>query len=148
MKTQYGFGQLILRLALGIGFILPTLDRLGFMGPPGSPKVAWGDWSHFVNYTNVLVPFVSRGVAQILAFLATAAEAVFGVTLIVGFKVKWMALGSAIITMAFAVCMMFSLGLLAPFSYPVFVFTGGGLVLSGLGEYQWSLDKLMAKNND
>ncbi|SDF26325.1 DoxX protein [Mucilaginibacter pineti] len=148
MKTPYGFGQLILRLALGIGFILPTLDRLGFMGPPGSPKVAWGDWSHFVNYTNVLVPFVSRGVAQMLAFLATAAEALFGVTLIIGFKVKWMALGSAIITLTFAVSMMFALGLLAPFSYPVFVFTGGALVLSGLGEYQWSFDELIAKNND
>lgn len=145
MKTSYGFGQLILRLALGIGFILPTLDRLGFMGPPGAPKVAWGDWSHFVRYTNTLVPFVSPNVAQILALFATVAEAVFGITLIVGFKVRWMALGSAIITFVFAMCMTFALGILAPFSYPVYVFTGGALVLSGLGQYRWSLDEYFSK---
>ncbi len=140
MKTIYSFGQLILRLALGIGFMLPVMDRLGLMGAPGAPKVSWGDWSHFVSYTNILVPFVSRAIANILALLATTAEAIFGVCLIIGFKVKWMALGSAVITFLFAICMIFSLGIGAPFSYPVFVFTGGALVLSGLGTYKWSID--------
>lgn len=145
MKNSYGFGQLILRLALGVGFILPTLDRLGLMGPPGAPKVAWGDWPHFVSYTNQLVPVVNRATAQALAFFATTAEAVFGVALIIGLKVRWIALGSAILTSVFAVCMMLSLGLLAPFSYPVFVFTGGALVLSGLEKFQWSLDEFIEK---
>jgi hypothetical protein len=33
----------------------------------------------------------------------------------------------------------------APFSYPVFVFTGGALVLSGIDHYKWSIDNYIQK---
>jgi hypothetical protein len=32
------------------------------------------------------------------------------------------------------------IGINAPFNYPVFAFTGAGLVLSGIGSYKWSID--------
>jgi hypothetical protein len=54
MKNSSGIAQLVLRVALGLGFILPVLDRLGVLGPKGSTGVAWGDWKHFVDYTNTL----------------------------------------------------------------------------------------------
>ena len=127
------FALLFARIALGLGFLLPVCDRLGFLGAPGSGKVAWGDWSHFVAYTHTLMPFTNLSAANIAGLIATIAEVVLGVCLIVGFKTKWMGLGAAIITFTFAVFMIASLGIAAPFNYPVFVFTGAGLLLSELG---------------
>lgn len=140
MKNTSGIAQLILRLALGVGFLIPVMDRLGLMGPYGSGKVTWGDWKHFIYYTNTLVPFASRPIANIMGLLATIAEAVFGICLVIGFRIKEAALGAGILTLAFGLCMAIFLGLSAPFSYPVFVFTGGALVLSGLDHYRWSID--------
>ena len=75
-----------------------------------------------------------------MSLLATIAEAVFGVCLIVGFRIKEAALGAGILTLIFGLCMAVFKGIGAPFSYPVFVFTGGALVLSGIDHFQWSID--------
>jgi len=144
MKNASGIAQFILRFALGLGFILPVMDRLGWMGAPGSAGVAWGDWSHFIDYTHTLVPFLNRPLANIMGIFATMAESTFGVCLILGFKIKQMALGAAILTCSFGICMAVFIGIAAPFGYPVFVFTGAALVLSGLGRWQWSIDHYLA----
>jgi uncharacterized membrane protein YphA (DoxX/SURF4 family) len=75
-----------------------------------------------------------------MAALATLAEIIFGICLIIGYKTKQVALGAALLTLAFGLSMAVFLGIGAPFNYPVFVFTGAGLVLSGLGRYKWSVD--------
>lgn len=137
------FAQLITRLALGLGFLLPVFDRLGFMGAPGSPHVAWGNWSHFVEYTHTLMPILPLSMANIAALVATIAECVLGVCLLVGFKTRWMGLGAAILTFTFAVFMIFSLGISAPFNYPVFVFTGAGSLLFTQHAFRWSIDAFL-----
>ncbi|WP_118973698.1 DoxX family protein [Taibaiella koreensis] len=138
------FAQLFSRIALGIGFLFPVLDRLGFAGPPG--QAAWGDWQHFVTYTHSLMPFVSSSIAHIAGLGATIAECVLGVCLIAGFKVKWMGLGAAMLTLVFALLMMAFLGISVPFRYPVFVFTGAGLLLYSLDTFKWSIDAFLKKN--
>ena len=143
MKNSSGIAQLFLRIALGIGFLLPVMDRLGLMGPAGSAGVAWGDWKHFVAYTNTLMPFLNYTITNIMAVMATVAEFIFGVCLIIGLKIKPIALGAAILTLAFGLCMAIFAGISAPFTYPVFVFTGAGLVLSGIGYYRWSIDNFI-----
>lgn len=140
MKSASGIAQLILRLALGVGFLLPVMDRLGLMGPNGTRGVTWGDWKHFVDYTHTLVPFTSGPIANIMSLVATIAEAVFGVCLIIGFRIKEAALGAGILTLIFGLCMAIFISIGAPFNYPVFVFTGGALVLSGIDQNQWSID--------
>jgi uncharacterized membrane protein YphA (DoxX/SURF4 family) len=132
--------QLILRLALGVGFLMPVMDRIGLLGPYGSGGATWGDWKHFLDYTNTLMPFASRPIANIMGLGATIAEVLFGVCLIIGFRIKEAALGAGILTFMFGLCMAIFLSIDAPFSYPVFVFTGGALVLSGIGQYEWSID--------
>ena len=148
MKNASGIAQLFLRFALGIGFIIPVIDRFGVFGAPGSPGVAWGDWKHFFDNTNMLIPYVSRGVAEAMGILATIAEGIFGICLITGFKIKQIALGAALLTMMFGLSMAFFVNIKAPFNYPVFVFTGAALVLSGIGQYKWSIDELIAKNKE
>jgi uncharacterized membrane protein YphA (DoxX/SURF4 family) len=137
--------QLILRLALGIGFILPVSDRLGLLGSPGKPNVAWGDWNHFITYANTLVPFLNHSMASVMGAIATILESIFGICLILGFKTKLVAIGAALLTFTFGLCMAIFIGIMAPFNYPVFVFTGAGLVLSGIRNYKWSIDNLIAK---
>jgi len=66
MKNKYDGAQLFLRLTLGIGFLLPTMDRLGILGPAGTAGNAWGNWDNFVSYTNTLMPYLSKPVARYL----------------------------------------------------------------------------------
>ncbi len=56
-----------------------------------------------------------------------------------------MALGPAILTFIVGICMAASAGITAPFNYPVFVFTGPGLVLAERKTFRWSVDNLLAK---
>ena len=142
MKTRIALGQLVLRIGLGAGFLFPVMDRLGWLGAPGS-GVAWGDWANFTSYTNKILPFLSPGGASIMGMIATIAEAVFGICLIIGYKTWQAALGSAILTLIFGLCMAIFVNILAPFKYPVFVFTGAGLLLSCISEYKWSIDRLL-----
>lgn len=143
MRTHYA--QLFLRLALGIGFILPVLDRFGFLGLPGEPNVGWGNWPNFIDYTHSLMPYVSLPVAGFMGAAATAAEILFGMFLIAGFKTKVTALGSFILTLTFALSMLFFAGYRAPFNYSVFVCSAGSLLLSTLGGYKWSVDEYLSK---
>ena len=142
MKTRIALGQLVLRIGLGTGFLLPVMDRMGWLGAPGS-GVAWGNWANFVSYTNKLMPFLPAGGASGMGAIASIAEAVFGICLLIGYKTWQAALGSAILTFIFGLCMAIFLNIAAPFKYPVFVFTGGGLLLSCLNEYKWSIDRLL-----
>jgi uncharacterized membrane protein YphA (DoxX/SURF4 family) len=145
MKDASGIAQLILRIALGMGFLLPVADRLGFLGPPGANGVSWGDWDHFILYSHTLMPFLNSTFTHIASAIATAGEMIFGIGLIVGFKTKQMAFGAAMLTLTFGLFMAVSLGISAPFNYPVFVFTGAGLVLSAVGRYKWSIDDLISR---
>jgi len=142
MKIRIALGQLVLRIALGIGFLFPVMDRLGWLGAPGS-GVAWGNWANFTAYTNKLLPFLSTGGASIMGMFATIAEAVFGICLIIGYKTRQAALGSAFLTLVFGLCMAIFVNIAAPFKYPVFVFTGAGLLLSCISEYKSSIDRLL-----
>lgn len=147
MKDSTGYPQLILRLALGIGFILPVMDRLGMLGAPGSEAVAWGDWPHFIAYTETILPFLNKPLVNVAGALASTAEAIFGICLILGFKTKQVAFGSAILTLTFGICMALFLNIHAPFKYPVFVFVGAGFVLSGVPRFKWSLDDARLKQH-
>lgn len=132
--------QLLLRFAIGIGFILPVLDRLGILGSPGDPNVGWGNWTNFIDYTNSLMPYLNKSLANIMGWIATIAEAVFGILLIIGFKTRTVALGSFALTLAFALSMLFFAGYRAPFNYSVFVCSTASFLLASISTYRFSID--------
>ncbi len=140
MKNHYFFPQLFLRLALGLGFILPVMDRFGWLGAPGTNGNAWGNWSNFVAYTHTLLPFFNSGWVYVMAILATVAETVLGISLILGFKIRLMAFGSFVLTLLFAVCMFCFLTPRAPFNASVFVVSAASLLLSAIPRYRWTVD--------
>ncbi|MES2455460.1 MAG: DoxX family protein [Bacteroidota bacterium] len=140
MNNTTSIAQLFLRLALGIGFILPVLDRLGFLGAPGTPNVGWGNWENFVAYTHSLMPYLGQSAAGFFGLLATIAELLFGIMLIIGYQIRWTALGSFALTLIFALSMLFFAGYRAPFNYSVFTDSAASLLLAGIGSYKWSID--------
>lgn len=144
MSKYIAYSQLYLRLALGAGFIAPVLDRLGLVGAPGTENIAWGNWASFLDYTHVLLPILSRSLSDTMALLATIAEAAFGILLIVGFKTRIVAVGSFLLTLSFAICMVLTVGAKAPLNYSVFAVSAGALLLSTLPSYKWSIDQLLA----
>ncbi|QTE38824.1 hypothetical protein J3L18_07085 [Mucilaginibacter gossypii] len=116
------------------------------MGPPGS-GATWGDWKHFIDYTNTLIPFANRQVANVTGIIATLGEFVFGISLIVGYRIKETGIGAAVLTLCFGLCMAIFVSIKAPFNYPVFVFTGAALVLSALDHHKWSVDSYIQKSH-
>lgn len=131
---------LILRIVLGITMLSAVADRFGLWGVPGAPGVAWGNWENFIAYTHTLNPFVSTAFAGILGALATFFEITFGVSLIIGFKTKYAALGTAGLMLLFAISMAISVSVKAPFDYSVLTSSAAALLLSTIRRTSFSVD--------
>ncbi len=123
---------LFVRIALGTAFLSAVADRFGLWGAPGAPNVAWGGFGPFVAYTARLNPFLPAGFAPALAWLATAAEVGLGVALLVGFRVRSVALASGALLLAFAFAMTVSVGIKAPLDASVFTAAAGAFLLASV----------------
>ena len=120
---------LILRLALGLTLLSAVADRFGIWGPPGGATVAWGDWTHFVAYTAKVNGFLPSSLAPALAIIATAAETLLGIALILGLFRRPVAFASALLFALFAGAMTLSFGVKAPLNFSVFVDFAAALIL-------------------
>jgi putative oxidoreductase len=137
--------QLYLRLALGAGFFVIGLDRLGAWGPYGKPWVSWGDWSHFSAYAHELMHFLPYNLAEVLAVIATVVEVTMGPLLIAGLLTRWAALACGVLTFCFALAMAISNGIVSPLNYSVFTVSAASLLLAVQPGYRWSIDALIAR---
>ena len=120
----------ILRLALGITFLVSLADRFGMLGPHGTRNVSWGDWEHFVAYVAILNWFVPHTLAQPLATIETTTETAVAIALILGLWPRYVAGVAAALLLSFALTMTFALGIVAPLSYSVFSAFAGALLLA------------------
>ncbi len=132
MPSLLKVGTVLLRIALAVGFLSAVADRFGLWGAPGAAGVAWGAWEPFVAYTAKLNFFVPSSVAAILAILATAAEIILAVALIIGFRLRETALASAILLLLFALTMSLSGGVKGPLDYSVFTAAAAALLLAAV----------------
>ena len=115
------FAAAALRVALAAGFLSAVADRFGLWGMPGSPGVAWGDWSHFLSYTGRLNWFLPTSLIPIVGAVATLAETVLALLLLIGAWPRCTALASGVVLLLFALAMTFALGIKAPLGYSVYV---------------------------
>lgn len=145
MKKYTDVAQLFLRIALGLGFLSAVLDRIGWLGAAGQVNIAWGNWESFQQYTHTLLPFLSKSISDVMGFIATGAEALFGLLLIIGYRTRQSAIGSFLLLLLFGVMMTIILGLKAPLNYSVFSAAAGALMLATLTSYRWSLDNYLNK---
>ena len=88
---------LLLRIGLGVGFLSAVADRLGLWGEFGQPNVEWGNFSRFLEYTHTLNWYLPAGMILPLGIIATGAEILFGLLLLVGWRTRVAALLSALL---------------------------------------------------
>jgi uncharacterized membrane protein YphA (DoxX/SURF4 family) len=118
-----------LRISLAIAFLSAVADRLGLWGPPGTANVDWGDLAHFNTYVAQLNWFLPAPVIPMVGWAATIAEVLLGLGLLIGWRLRWVALASALLLFLFAATMVIGLGLKAPLNYSVFTGASAALLL-------------------
>lgn len=118
-----------LRAALAASFLSAVADRFGIWGPNGAPGVAWGDFTHFTDYTHQLTAFLPGSATPILAWITTIAEVGLAIGLILGWRTRVVALSSGLLLLIFALAMMMVRGIKAPLDYSVFSASAGACLL-------------------
>src|SRR5689334_1668615 len=99
------------RLAIGTAFLSAVADRFGWWGAPGAPRVAWGDFSHFLAYARQITPFIPPALVPAAGWTATTLEVVLGVALILGVAIRPAALLAGALLASFAIGMTFGTGI-------------------------------------
>jgi uncharacterized membrane protein len=102
--------------------------------------VSWGDFAHFVVYTERLTSIVPQPLGPSMAWIATVAEIVLALALLVGWQTRTAAFLSGSLLLLFGLAMTFALGIKAPLDFSVFSAATGAFLLSGLDRYKLSLD--------
>lgn len=119
--------KLFLRLAISVGFLSAVADRFGLWPAKYS---AWGSWDKFVDYTGQINPWFPASFVPALAIIATAAEVIFAVFLIIGYKTELFAKLSGALLLIFALSMTLSSGIKAPLDYSVFTASAAAFAIA------------------
>ena len=144
-KSRTRWIPAIVRIFISYEFLNSVADRLGLRGGPGTHGVSWGDFGHFVTSTRQINSFLPGSFALPLAVAATIAEALFGLGLLVGFKIKLTSRLSAGLLLMFAVAMTISLPAVYQFMFGVFVMAAGAFVISTVDASFLSIDSALGK---
>lgn len=139
------YATLLLRLGLGVGFLSAVADRLGLWGAFGQPNVEWGNFSRFLEYTHTLNWYLPAGMILPLGIIATGAEILFGLLLVVGWRTRVAALLSGLLLLTFGVSMTLALGIKAPLNFAVLTGIGGALLLASRESFPFSVDELLSR---
>lgn len=139
------FSSIFLRLALGTSFLSAVADRFGLWGAYGQPNIAWGNYARFVDYTAKLNWFLPPSTIPTLANVATIAETLLGLLLVLGWQTRISALLSGVLLAIFALAMTVALGVKAPLNLSVFSAAGGALLLATCTDFRYSLDEWLGR---
>jgi hypothetical protein len=91
--------------------------------------VGWGDFERFTAYTGQLLWFLPPSLVSLAAILATAAEIIVAVGLLVGWRLRWWAFAAAALLLSFALAMTGALGVKAPADYSVWTAAAAAFLL-------------------
>ena len=144
-STFASYASLLLRIGLGFGFLSAVADRLGLWGAFGQPNVEWGDFSRFLEYTHTLNWYLPAGMIPTLGVIATGAETLFGLLLVVGWHTRTAALLSGLLLLAFGTAMTLALGIKAPLNFAVLTGIGGAFLLANCQTFSFSVDALLSR---
>jgi uncharacterized membrane protein YphA (DoxX/SURF4 family) len=133
----------LLRLLIGVAFVVGVADRLGFLGAPGAPGVSWGDFQHFIVYTGQVNAFAPQAFIPALAVVATIGEGTFGIAMLIGARVRLASIGSALLLLVFATAMVLS-GL-SQFQYAVYLMSAAAWALATVDASAFSIDALFSR---
>lgn len=134
--------KVFLRLAIAAGFLSASADRFGWWPQDIS---AWGNWNSFLEYTEIINPWIPISLIPTVAIVATAAEVIFALFLIIGFKTELFAKLSGFLLLLFALSMTFSTGIKGVFDYSVFSAAAAAFALSLMKEKYLEFDSFFHK---
>jgi thiosulfate dehydrogenase (quinone) large subunit len=134
--------KLFLRFAIAAGFLSAVADRFGMWRAEVS---VWGNWSNFLEYTRVINPWLPGSLIPAIGIIATAAEILFAIFLLVGFKTEFTAKLSGLLLLLFGLSMTFSTGIKGAFDYSVFSACAAAFALSLMKDKYFELDSLLSK---
>ncbi|MCF1192240.1 DoxX family protein [Mangrovimonas sp. AS39] len=132
--------KLFLRLALSTAFLSAVADRFGMWSKDVS---VWGNWDSFLEYTQYINPWLPEALIPTIGILATGAEIIFAILLIIGFKTEQTAKWSGFLLLIFALSMTFSSGIKGAFDYSVYTASAAAFALSLMKEKFLELDNLI-----
>jgi uncharacterized membrane protein YphA (DoxX/SURF4 family) len=121
-----------LRLALAAGFLSAVADRFGLWGPAGTPGVSWGGFAPFLDYTGKLLWFLPAGLVPAAGWASTVLEIALAVGLLVGVRLRAVAVATGVLLLVFAVTMTVALGPEPPLSSSVWSAAAGAFLLASL----------------
>lgn len=130
--------SLFLRFSIAAGFLSAVLDRFGAWP---TEKSTWGNWENFVNYTGILNPWSPESFVPFIAILATAAEIIFSLLLIMGYKTSLVAKASGYLLLIFALAMTLFTGIKGVFDYSVLIAAAGAFALSYIAKKDLADDR-------
>ena len=145
-ETWTEIARLFARLALGASFLSAVADRFGLWGPYGAKNVSWGNFAHFLEYTRSVTALFPSSLTESLAWASTIGETLFGVLLIVGFKIRVTSVLSGFLLLLFAIGMVTGLGVKTPFDYSVFSAAGAAFLLAFWEPDRFTLDNLLRRS--
>lgn len=134
--------KLFLRFAISAGFLSAVADRFGLWSPEVS---VWGNWENFLSYTELINPWIPSSLIPAVGILATAAEVLFAICLILGFKTELFAKLSGVLMLLFALSMTFSTGIKGALDFSVFSASAAAFALSLMNKKFLELDILLSK---
>ena len=131
--------KLFLRIAIALGFLSAVADRFGFWAKEVS---AWGNWESFLEYTQLINPWMPSSLIPFVGTTVTIAEVVCALCLLIGFKIELFAKISGFILLIFALAMMTSTGIKGVFDYSVLTAAAGAFALSQLKKGYFEISNL------
>lgn len=134
--------KLFLRYAIAIGFLSAVTDRLGYWPKEVS---AWGNWDSFLGYTEVINPWIPGSMIPFAGTIASIAEVVFALCLIIGFKTTFFAKLSGYLMLLFAIAITLSSGVKGALDYSVFAASAGAFALSVMKDKYFEIDLILGK---
>ena len=137
--------SVVLRFGLGLGFLSAVADRFGVWGPFGGRNVEWGNYSRFLDYTQTLNAFWPTSLIPTLGAVATGAEILFGLLILLGWHTRIAARLSGGLLIVFAATMTISLGVKSVLNYAVLTGIGGSFLLANCDSFPFSLDELLSR---
>ena len=140
MKKYQDLAALLLRFALAAGFLSAVASRLNLWSSHSS------GWNNFLAYTGEVNSFAPASIVPVLAIVSTVLEITFGLLLLIGYKTRCAALGSALLTLLFGLAMAYSFGIKEPFDYSVFAVSASAFLLASMTHYRWSIDEILIQN--
>ena len=106
---------------------------------------AWGSWESFLEYTKLINPLIPETLVPAVGIIATGAEIIFGISLIIGFKTEFVAKLSGYLMLIFALSIAFSTGIKGALDYSVFAASAGAFGLSIMDDKYLELDSFLSK---